>query len=61
MNKAKIINDILLEYSLLVEDGGISKVDADKLLTAIEKCGYSEYFSPTTVQHIVERFDFVIC
>jgi len=37
MNKAKIINDILLEYSLLVEDGGISKVDADKLLTAIEK------------------------
>ena len=54
MNKAKIINDILLEYSLLVEDGGISKVDADKLLTAIEKCGYSEYFSSTTVQHIVE-------
>jgi hypothetical protein len=54
MNKAKIINDILLEYSLLVEDGGISKVDTDKLLTAIENCGYSQYFSPTTVQNIVE-------
>jgi len=54
MNKAKIINDILLEYSLLVEDGGISKVDPDKLLTAIEKCGYSEHFSPTVIQTIIE-------
>jgi len=56
MNKTKttIINEILLEYYLLLEDIEISKVDPDKLLTAIENCGYSEYFSPTTVQTIIE-------
>lgn len=45
MNKDKIIKDILAEYALLVEDGGIGPIDADKLMTAVEKCGYSEHFS----------------
>lgn len=45
MNKDKIIQQILSEYALLAEDAGIGPVDADKLMTAIEKCGYSDIFS----------------
>lgn len=45
MNKNKIIKDILSEYALLVEDGGIGPIDSDKLMTAVEKCGYKDYFS----------------
>ena len=49
MNKDKIIKDILAEYALLVEDGGIGPIDADKLMTAVEKCGYGECFSFDTL------------
>lgn len=46
MNKQKIIEDVLKEYSFLMEDGGINdQIDQDVLFTAIENLGYTEYFS----------------
>lgn len=46
MNKEKIIEDVLREYSFLMEDGGINdQIDQDVLFTAIENLGYAEYFS----------------
>ena len=46
MNKEKIIEDVLREYSFLMEDGGINdQIDQDLLFTAIENLGYAEYFS----------------
>jgi len=45
MNKEKIIEEVLKEYSFLMEDGGISdQIDQDVLLTAIENLGYDDYF-----------------
>lgn len=54
MNREKIINSILLEYSLLSPDGGANQVDVNLLLHVIESLGYQDHFSFDTLSESAE-------